>query len=262
MASGLYQIKALRGYRFKKKPDLLTGYVEEFFKMKAGAKDSVTRSVAKLLLNSLYGRLGMKQITYETIISDDTFVMDNLLNIEEIEGHSNKFIYTVLTEKARVVSNVAIAAAITSYSRMKSFNVIRKYENSIMYHDTDSFVLNSPIGSEYLGEGLGEMKNVAADGDYRIENDAEYYITDAIFVSPKVYSYRTKNGGEVVKIKGIRKPDQTREVVERLYHDMNITSKTTQFMRYIKKLEVVVKRQERALRLHNNKREKVYKQGK
>ena len=250
------------GYAFKKKENLLSEYVDEFFKMKTEAQDPVTRSIAKLLLNSLYGRLGMKKIRQETIISDDTLKLDNLLNVEELEGHTNKYIYTIKTDNANVVSNVAIAAAIASYSRIKSFSIINKYKDSIMYHDTDSFVLNSPIDKEYLGEELGMMKNVAADEKYCIENDEEYYITNAFFVAPKVYCYETRKGDDVVKIKGIRKRDQKKEMVIKLYFNMGLVARTTQFMRRLKQLEITVIQQEKRLRLHGNKRKKIFRQGK
>lgn len=249
------------GYAFKKEDNILSGYVEEFYKMKTEAKDTVTRSIAKLLLNSLYGRLGMKKITHKTVISNENQPLKNMLDMETLETHTDKIIYTLYSDNANVHSNVAIAAAITSYSRIKSFSVIREHENNIMYHDTDSFVLSTPISPEFLGDGLGEMKNVVADEDYNRENDRDYYIKNPLFVAPKIYRFESPSRGVTVKIKGIRKGDQTEEMVEKLYFDMNITTKTTEFRRYIKRLEIGINKIEKTLRLHGNKRIKIYKQG-
>lgn len=259
--TGLYKIVILQGYEFKKGENLLTGYVNEFYKIKCEAKDSVTKSIAKLLLNSLYGRLGMKKINYETIIGGMDIPLDNMMDMTEIDTHSDKLIYTLYNKKSSVISNVALAAAITSYSRIKSFSVIREYKDNIMYHDTDSFVLNIPINPKYLGDELGQMKNIVADDNYQIKNDKNYFIENPLFVAPKVYTFKTTKGEKVVKIKGINKAIQSDEMVQKMYYDILVTPETTQFIRYIKTLDVVVKSMVKTLTTHSNKRIKLFKQG-
>jgi hypothetical protein len=57
-----YTIKVEYCYQFKRGKDLFTNYVNDHYKIKQSSKDPLQKAIAKLLLNSLYGRLGMKNI--------------------------------------------------------------------------------------------------------------------------------------------------------------------------------------------------------
>jgi hypothetical protein len=85
-------------------------------------------------------------------------------------------------------SNVAIASAVTAYSRI----IIDKYKripnNECFYSDTDSVFLQKPLSKELINNQLGFMK-------------LESYIIEAIFISPKLYGYQSPNN-EVIKVKG------------------------------------------------------------
>jgi hypothetical protein len=75
-------------------------------------------------------------------------------------------------------TNVAIASAVTAYSRM----IINQYKLlalnlglEIYYSDTDSLVLNGKLPEEYISNTeLGKLK-------------LEYKFKEGIFVMPKVY---------------------------------------------------------------------------
>ena len=49
-------------YQFKRGKDLFTKYVKDHYEIKKNSSDQVKKSNAKLFLNSLYGRFGMKDI--------------------------------------------------------------------------------------------------------------------------------------------------------------------------------------------------------
>nr|YP_009498201.1 hypothetical protein [Lactarius deliciosus]AWX52987.1 hypothetical protein [Lactarius deliciosus] len=56
-----YNIKVLYGYKLDKTSNVFNSFITKYFDIKAGLSDiKMDRTTAKLLLNSLYGRLGMK----------------------------------------------------------------------------------------------------------------------------------------------------------------------------------------------------------
>lgn len=96
-------------------------------------------------------------------------------------------------EKLRNNTNVAIAAAVTAYSRMiiNGFKLeALKLGRKLYYSDTDSLVLNGPLPSEYCDSAkLGKLK-------------LEHTIKEGIFVMPKVYYLESTEGEIVTKCKG------------------------------------------------------------
>lgn len=65
-----------------------------------------------------------------------------------------------------VNNNVAIAAAITSYSRIHIMDF--KLNNDTIYSDTDSIILGNSINSFLIGPELGQMKD-ELNGEYMTE---------------------------------------------------------------------------------------------
>jgi len=57
-----YKINLEYCYQFSRGKDLFTNYVKDHYEIKKNSKDPIQRSSAKLFLNSLYGRFGMKDI--------------------------------------------------------------------------------------------------------------------------------------------------------------------------------------------------------
>lgn len=53
----------LCGYKFERGKDVFKSYVEDLYNIKKNSSNVVERNTAKLMLNSLYGRFGMKEIT-------------------------------------------------------------------------------------------------------------------------------------------------------------------------------------------------------
>jgi hypothetical protein len=50
------------GYKFERGKDVFTSFVEELYSIKKNSTNEVERNSAKLMLNSVYGRFGMKEI--------------------------------------------------------------------------------------------------------------------------------------------------------------------------------------------------------
>jgi len=184
--------------------------------------------IAKLLMNSLYGKFGMKQertITEIFNLSNDSEkelfsqMLDSfgssVIDFVEIDNHvvtirKNLLNYTNSSEDNDLYHsldvNVAIASAITAGGRMW-MSAIKNLAGLIIYYsDTDSVVTNKPLPSFLVGNELGQLK-------------LEHTIKKAVFLAPKVYSFITTNDELIIKVKGLTKeilPDLSFDKLEQL----------------------------------------------
>lgn len=173
--------------------------------------------IGKVIINSFYGRTGMRLDEEITVLIDsekefnellalsDTALMD-LGSLTEI---NNFWLATIpINEKNKywlekkglklprqLPPNIAIASSISSKARVKlykSFLDINKAGGRVLYCDTDSIV--SAYKRPVIGEKHGEIlwEEIGRDG----------LLEDAIFASPKTYGLCYKNGKEEVRIRG------------------------------------------------------------
>ena len=166
------------------------------------------RAVAKLMLNTLWGKFGQSEDLLKTEYIDNPADVLQLLGSAKIEVDDLTFHNEHLCEahyktksefrQPNVNINVVIAAFTTAYARLKLYSVLEKVEPSaIMYGDTDSLVMIERPG-EYLpplGNYLGELTDEIDPKDGFIQT----------FVSggPKNYAMKLSNGKTIVKIRGI-----------------------------------------------------------
>ena len=173
-----------------------------------------------MILNSLYGRLGMKpyqdtieivesnraeDILSKYIVKEQYQVTDGLelLRYEnkpitgfmELYGKDEYLDFMLECDSKSISVNQSIpsAVAITAYARMHMFNIIYKLIDLgivIYYMDTDSMVVNSVLQLDLVGNKLGLFK-------------LEHEIAQGYFISPKLYALKTTNGELIVKAKGI-----------------------------------------------------------
>ena len=194
-----YQIRLISGYEFTQ-TDLFSKYVNTFYEIKRTRKGS-EKAVAKLLLNNLYGYFGRKQINIITQNVKNEQIEGLLLSrvvksINKInEKYSTVLSYSNINHKllsqlnneihhvslkdviSPIKSNVAIAAAVTSYARIHMIPF--KIGPNTLYTDTDSIFTLKPIDPKLLGDGLGLMKD-EMNG---------LLIKEALFLGPKQYGY-------------------------------------------------------------------------
>ncbi|KAJ3388679.1 hypothetical protein HDU92_001380 [Lobulomyces angularis] len=189
-----YQCGFIQGYLFKSNSTLFTGYVQDLYYLKSNATDPIMRQIAKLLLNSLYGRWGMnidnKNIIItkdkheiddikakHVIINEDIIKVDNLIYYHLIYSNdlnpkwaaanpkeAYKYLKSIEIDESNIICNYAIAASITAYSRL--------------------------------------MKNEVAPKNAHLIDDDKYYVRDPIFIAPKIYGYKTLDDKEIIKCKG------------------------------------------------------------
>jgi len=222
-----YKFNAEYCYQFKRGKDLFKKYVDDHFEIKSSTTDPVKRAIAKLFLNSLYGRMGMKNIENVMEIIDkkeaekldknsnvsifselgnDKYLIrysgkinDNIRKLyknDPLISKKNKFYNkeelkkSGLNKTREVPSAVHIAAAISSYARI----IINEYKNipgnPCIMSDTDSVVLTKPLSDKLVGRGLGQMK-------------LEHEIKKGIFIRKKLYFILGNNNQEIIKASGL-----------------------------------------------------------
>jgi hypothetical protein len=216
-----YSIKVLYGYKFDKTSNVFSSFINKFFAVKAGLSNiNMDRTTAKLILNSMFGRLGMKPYQDNVEIVDSSKALDilskfnvkeqyNLTDTLEFIRYENEpitgflelygkdeylnFILDLDAKNISVNQSLPSAIAITAYARMYMFKVIYRLLDlgiEIYYMDTDSIVVNIRIPEDLIGNKLGLFK-------------LEHEIEQGYFISPKLYAFKTVDGKYIVKAKGI-----------------------------------------------------------
>jgi hypothetical protein len=192
-----YKITLIKGYEFSQ-ADLFSDYVNTFYEIKKYST-GVERDTAKLQLNNLYGYFGRKHIGLitENIKNIDlnkllgTRIVKSITPINEIYttvlSYSNinydmiqKLnidFHSIGSHQSYVMSNVALASAITSYARITMIPF--KIDPDTLYTDTDSMFTTKPIDTSLLGLELGQMKDELKG----------QVINEGYFLGPKQYGY-------------------------------------------------------------------------
>lgn len=253
-----YKFKILRGYLFEKE-DIFSKYVDFLYTLKKESKkDSPDYLISKMLLNSLYGRLGMSPIMEKHIIvkEEDTIKLHNkhtiskvipLLNGKELisffDNLNNNIEETFIPNKniSIVVSSIVTASARIYMSKFKKFSHLNIY-----YTDTDSIDVDQELDPKYVGEELGQMK-------------LEHTFKEAIFLAPKVYGGLTDKY-EYVKIKGLKNPIPYSNLKGLLKKDSKLEIEQDKWYRDISKGEINIKNEIYTLMVTDNKRKLIYDQ--
>ena len=117
------------------------------------------KSVAKLMLNSFWGKFGMRDNLTQTHFMHKPKEFYKLLRskVRQVHGiHTvNEECVMVISsaeEEGNTTSNVAIAALTTSYGRLRLLDMMRKLGDRVLYTDTDSviYVSRSVTGNPNL----------------------------------------------------------------------------------------------------------------
>ena len=174
-----YKIKVHFGYRFKC-AKIFTGYVDELFKLKTNSKKgSVDYLVAKLLLNSLYGKFGQRRERQQMVIFPKSTI-----GLEPIDFFGDLPVFTKKTESRSKHILPAIASFVTSYARLylyeKCFEAAQKKGGNIYYCDTDSVVTDVDLD---IGNKLGDLTDELPKGKGS-------GIKEGIFLLPKMYGIK------------------------------------------------------------------------
>ena len=154
------------GLAFENKGKIFADYVGDLYSIRRSAKKgSVDDIAAKLLLNSLYGRMGIRK-QREKIVVDEG--QPDFKPIGEI----GKYRLGTIPNEVTMFSHVAMASFVTSGARVHMHRLItEKFADSIYYMDTDSIFSTKKIKSS---QELGDLKH-------------EFSVERACFLLPKGY---------------------------------------------------------------------------
>jgi hypothetical protein len=189
---------------FYEKANIFSEYVDFFYKLRCETDNSAINAMAKVMLNSLYGKFGQhnsstpelvtkeieKKIYLEMMSENDTLeILDDEYGKYVKLGEDLYHVTKAEGEFARD-SIPIIASTVTAYARMILWKLILKagIEN-VIYCDTDSLFVNS--------EGLGNLKseiNQTELGKLKVEKSGTCTIHGC-----KDYTFNGKT-----KLKGIK----------------------------------------------------------
>ena len=171
-------------------------------------KNPGLRSLAKLMLNSFWGKFGQRSnMTQLEHISEPAEYFD-LLTSESQEVTDVNFINTEMVEmrwkyfddfiQSNPRTNVIIAAYTTSQARLKLYDDLDRLQERALYVDTDSIIYLTQNDDPMLktGDYLGELTNEVPEGR----------ITNFVSAGPKNYALKIVQGNKtstLVKVRGI-----------------------------------------------------------
>ena len=187
-----YQFDILNGYQFEK-GDLFSGYVNKMYSLRLQyEKGTAMNLIAKLLMNSLYGKFGMKLETSVVEMYDTSTDLRLEIFKDTLEALGETLLDYIKIDKTYVIVrdttlsmkyneeldmyhgqdiNVAIASAITAGARVHMSIFKNNPLFNLYYSDTDSAVTDQQLPQDMIGSELGQMK-------------LEYIINKAIFLAP------------------------------------------------------------------------------
>jgi hypothetical protein len=255
-----YQFKILWGYKFEKKI-IFKDYVNFLYNFRLNfPKSDPLNYIAKILLNSLYGRFGMM----------DNFSEVNIIHKDYLADFESKF-FDVITSRTELEDyflveiknsenilddensthniNVAIASAITAYARIHMSQFKNNPDFNLYYSDTDSIYIDKPLDESFISNTiLGKLK---------LENICK----KAIFLSPKVYYLQTEDNKVIYKVKGLKhEVELTKNDFESLlYKDAFLEKNQNKWFRNLSEGQINILEQVYTLKVTENKRKLIYK---
>ena len=192
-------------------------YIQDYFNTEGIVLDYVKieknpglRSLAKLMLNSFWGKFGQRtNLTQTTHISDPQEFFEMMTSdqqkVKNVQFVNNEYVklewvYNDDFVEPSARTNVIIAAYTTAQARLKLYSYLQPLDRRVQYCDTDSIVFTTAPGQwePPLGDYLGDLTNEVPG------NNITHFVTGG----PKNYAYRlatqNKTGNKsVCKVRGI-----------------------------------------------------------
>ena len=171
----IYNVDYIEGYMFKGQKDMFKEYIDHWKHIKETSTGGL-RQLAKLMLNSLYGKFAQSP---NGKLKMPSFDENCVTTMEVVEGKERETMYT------------AMASFITAYARKVTINAFQENVDRCCYADTDSIHL--------IGE---EVPNIKVD-----DNKIGYWKKECVwqyakFIRAKTYIEEV-NGELEVKCAGM-----------------------------------------------------------
>jgi hypothetical protein len=252
-----YTFKVLRGYLFEK-GNIFGEFVDYFYNLKETSKKKTPEYIiSKLILNSLFGRLGMSPEMEKHLIlnSENALLYYKNYNITNtIDLKNGKELISFFDdisnngEKDQIKTlniSIPISLTVTAAARVYMSKFKNMKDLSIYYTDTDSIDIDKPLDPKYVGSGLGKFK---------LEN----IFSKAIFLAPKVYGGITSEGEELVKVKGLKNPIKFDSLTSLLDKDSQLEITQDKWHRDFSAGHITIKSEIYTLKVTDNKRSLIY----
>ena len=260
-----YIFEVLKGYTFDSEI-VFDKYVDTLYELRLKyPKTNPMNYIAKILMNSLFGRFGMSD-NHPEIAFVDKDEFETLLisgpSISSMELTPNLFCVTIENDNIDSMMdngsethniNIAVAAAISEYARIEMSVLKNRDDIKLFYTDTDSAYVNAPLDSTLISNTeLGKFK-------------LEHICSKGIFLAPKVYGLLTTEGNEIIKIKGLNKAGISNLSIASLEallkQDETLTLNQERWFKKLQDGTITVKEQLYSLTVTGNKRELIYNNG-
>lgn len=210
------------------KAKIFVDYVDYFYKIRLDAKNKAENEMAKLMLNSLYGKFGQHNSTVPEEVKDENVIktylgiMNQTGSFEVYSGLSEKYVllgntlYHITKKDGEFAKDSIpiIASTVTSYARRKLWEIMVKAgTDNVYYADTDSVFVNETGYSNLVDEidknKLGKLKLVKS-GKVEIFGAKDYIFNDE------------------VKLKGVKK--NAKKLEENLYSQEQFVTKNKRYL--------------------------------
>jgi hypothetical protein len=212
-----YEFNITKSFLFKKCNKTFQSYIDLLFTLKKDTPKSDPRyQIAKLLMNSLYGRTGIditNLFKYTIVTIEELEKIDKILIEDILELGTGHAFVAKTNNPANLQGNVSLASAVTAYARIFMSEFKNNPNFRLFYTDTDSAFIDGELPEHLIGKELGQ---------FQIENKYNKFIG----LGPKVYGGITIENAEVIKAKGmINKP--TFKELEILLNEHGYLEKTS-----------------------------------
>ena len=180
-------------------------------------KNPGKRTLAKLMMNSFWGKFGERQNKPKTVTITQPsqlypyLFLDNF-SLRNLRICTDDVLEAVFTEvQDNIVpsnkTNIFVASFTTAWARLRLYEALDIMQEQVLYYDTDSVIYKwKPNGPELpLGQYLGQFTNEL--------DDPSDYITEFVSGGAKNYGYRTHKGKTECKVRGFTLNVRAKEVL-------------------------------------------------
>lgn len=254
-----YDIDIKNGYLFKP-VNIFKKFVDDMYSLRSQyPKTDPMNLIAKLMMNSLYGRFAMRPINNEFTFcnwAEFKSITEKFLVNDYIQFNSESFFVdftngdhadTGQLEKYPKVS-IGISSAVTAYARVYMSKFKNNPNFNLYYTDTDSIFIDKELDSELVSKKLGKFK-------------LECKIKEGVFLGPKIYAYITEDGKYTCKVKGYKDSSSISftNMKDLLKKNSKLELDHVKSFRKLSVAEIEMKEQLYSLKKTENKQEFIYK---
>jgi hypothetical protein len=245
-----YKFKIIKGYIFDK-DFIFSEYVDFLYNLKVHSdKGSPNYIISKLLLNSLYGRLGMSpdKEKHVFVSTNDSLKIYSKYTVSNVIDFKNgrELISFFDSDQFDTNTNISIpiSLCVTAMARvyMSQFKSMKDIE--LYYTDTDSIDIDKPLDSKYVGKELGQLK-------------LDHIFKEAVFLAPKVYGGITSEY-EYVKVKGLKNPIPYDKLEPLLQKGSHLEVSQNKWYRNVSSGNILVQNEIYSLMATDNKRQLIF----